>query len=374
MLKLPYRHFLIGLLSCLLTLLSLPTASARQPVNRLLDPNQTIDPNLLPTVPLVYFPETGHHLSNRSRFLDFWRTHGQNVIFGYPLTEEIVENGRVVQYFERARLEHHPELVGTEWEVQSGLLGQELTNLQSLVGVVGQQNQVLEVKSPEILFGKFGAFWHRWGGISIFGNPISTEFEQDGRTVQYFERAKFVFYPEDKNWFYRNLEQQRGITLNTLYEVRLSDLGRQVALARNLNLAPVAKIAAVPDWSPGLWKRRIEVNLAAQRLTAYEDDLAVYHALVATGRDGFETPKGTYAIYLKTEMQDMRGSMQGEEWNVPNVPWVMFVVDGVALHGTYWHNQFGTGFRLSHGCVNLSMDDAQWLYQWAAVGTTVKIY
>jgi len=374
MLKLPYRHFFIGLLSCLLPLLALPPVFASQTVNRLLDPNQTVDPNLLPTAPLVYFPETGHHLSNRSRFLDFWRTHGQNVIFGYPLTEEIVENGRVVQYFERARLEHHPEAVGTAWEVQSGLLGQELTNLQSLVGVGGPQNQVLEVKAPEILFGKFGAFWHKWGGITTFGNPLSAEFEQDGRTVQYFERAKFVFYPEDKSWFYRNLEQQNGLMLNTLYEVRLSDLGRQVALARNLNTAPVAKIAAVPDWSPGLWKRRLEVNLEAQRLTAYEDDLAVYHALVATGREGFETPKGTYAIYLKTEMQDMRGSMQGEEWNVPNVPWVMFVLGGVALHGTYWHNQFGTGFRLSHGCINLRMDDAQWLYQWAAVGTTVKIY
>src|SRR5262245_34616726 len=59
----------------------------------------------LPLVPTVFFPQTGHHLSNRAGFLDFWRTNGQVLIFGYPITEEIVEDGQVVQYFERARFE-----------------------------------------------------------------------------------------------------------------------------------------------------------------------------------------------------------------------------------------------------------------------------
>jgi lipoprotein-anchoring transpeptidase ErfK/SrfK len=52
----------------------------------------------------------------------------------------------------------------------------------------------------------------------------------------------------------------------------------------------------------------------------------------------------------------------------------MYVVGGVALHGTYWHNAFGTGARMSHGCINLTIEDAQWLYEWADIGTTVTIH
>ena len=58
---------------------------------------------------------------------------------------------------------------------------------------------------------------------------------------------------------------------------------------------------------------------------------------------------------------------------VPNVPNVMYINGGVALHGTYWHNRFGTGARLSHGCVNLPLRAAGWLYDWAPMGTTVRV-
>lgn len=70
----------------------------------------------------------------------------------------------------------------------------------------------------------------------------------------------------------------------------------------------------------------------------------------------------------------MTGTAGGESWYVPNVPWVMYVSGGVALHGTYWHNLFGSGARISHGCINLPIDDAQWLYQWASIGTAVHIH
>jgi lipoprotein-anchoring transpeptidase ErfK/SrfK len=69
----------------------------------------------------------------------------------------------------------------------------------------------------------------------------------------------------------------------------------------------------------------------------------------------------------------MRGVYQGVPWVVPDVPNVMYIVGGVALHGTYWHNRFGTGARPSHGCVNLPLRSAAWLYSWAPVGTPVKV-
>ena len=95
---------------------------------------------------------------------------------------------------------------------------------------------------------------------------------------------------------------------------------------------------------------------------------------MATGKDGFNTPAGTFAIYSKYPMETMTGSAGGETWYVPDIPWVQYVVGGVALHGTYWHDRWGTGFRLSHGCINLNIDDAQWLYEWADIGTQVDIH
>jgi lipoprotein-anchoring transpeptidase ErfK/SrfK len=136
----------------------------------------------------------------------------------------------------------------------------------------------------------------------------------------------------------------------------------------------VAQQKQAPAWSPALWPRGIEVNVSTQQLVAYEGDMVVYRAPVATGRNGFNTPTGNFAVYAKLPIQTMRGNAGGETWNVPNVPSVMYINGGVALHGTYWHAAFGTGARLSHGCINLGMDDAQWLYEWADVGTPVRVF
>lgn len=116
------------------------------------------------------------------------------------------------------------------------------------------------------------------------------------------------------------------------------------------------------------------MNLSEQWLYAYEGGVLVYSAPVATGKDGFNTPAGTFRIGYKVELQTMRGSINGETWEVPNVPHAMYFNGDVALHGTYWHNLFGTGIRISHGCVNLRLGDAAWLYQWAPVGTLVTVH
>jgi lipoprotein-anchoring transpeptidase ErfK/SrfK len=115
------------------------------------------------------------------------------------------------------------------------------------------------------------------------------------------------------------------------------------------------------------------VNLSNQWLYAYEGDQQVFDAPISTGRDGMETPTGTYAIYAKLPVQTMDGVLDGKYWVVPEVPNVMYIYGGVALHGTYWHNRFGTGARLSHGCVNLPLKSAAWIYQWAPVGTPVRV-
>lgn len=337
---------------------------------------QAVSPEELPQTTTVYFPQTGHHLSNRAGFLDFWRSRGQVMIFGYPITEEIIEDGRLVQYFERARFEHHPELAGTDWEIQPGLLG------NILVGSV-PPTDIIDLTTPGVRYfpetghtlrEEFLTFWERRGGVHIFGLPITEEWNENGHVVQLFERARFEYYPEDMEQFYRSQERYNALNLNTLYEVRLGDIGRQAAFVRGVPLDAVPQLVGAPVWSPSLWERSIDVSLSSQWLTAYEGSLPVYTAPVATGKRGFETPAGTFAIYNKFPLQTMRGNAQGETWNVPNIPWVMYVHGGVALHGTYWHNLFGSGVRISHGCINLRIEDAQWLYEWADVGTTVRIH
>jgi len=336
-------------------------------------------PDILPLSPTYFVAQSGHHISDRAGFLTFWRERGGVLIFGYPISEEIVEDGRIVQYFERARFEYHPEELGREDQVQLSLLGRELTAGRNFPEGQPDGGTMYFAETKHTLSGKFLKFWLKRGGLPIFGFPISEPFQEasaDGQTriTQYFERARFEYHPEELGSFYRSEEQALGLQLAALHEVQLADLGNEAARREGRSFASLPSLAGAPAWAPADWSRRIDVDLSAQQLTAYEGDTPVYHAPVATGKDGFNTPTGSYAIYSKYPMETMTGSAGGENWYVPDIPWVQYVVGGVALHGTYWHDQWGTGFRLSHGCINLNIDDAQWLYEWADIGTAVDIH
>jgi len=90
--------------------------------------------------------------------------------------------------------------------------------------------------------------------------------------------------------------------------------------------------------------------------------------LVSTGTWQHPTVTGDYRIYVKYRYTDMAGP----GYYLPNVPYTMYFYKGYALHGTYWHNNFGT--PMSHGCINLTITDAAWLYEWSTVGTLVRIH
>jgi uncharacterized protein YraI len=155
---------------------------------------------------------------------------------------------------------------------------------------------------------------------------------------------------------------------NGWYEVSYQGTNGFVS-GRYLNLAGGQNVAR----SPG-GPKRIEIDLARQWLYAYEGDVRVFDAPVTTGRDGWNTPRGRFSVYAKVPLQDMSGNMRGESWHVPDVPHAMFIVGDVALHGTYWHNLFGSGVRISHGCINLPLAAAEWLYNWTPMHTPVIVY
>jgi lipoprotein-anchoring transpeptidase ErfK/SrfK len=115
-------------------------------------------------------------------------------------------------------------------------------------------------------------------------------------------------------------------------------------------------------------ERWIDVNLSQQMVYAYEGNTLINSFLVSTGTWQYPTVTGQYRIYVKYRYKDM----SGPGYYLPNVPYTMFFYRGYALHGTYWHHNFGT--PMSHGCVNLSIPDAEWLYNWASVGTLVNVH
>ncbi len=129
--------------------------------------------------------------------------------------------------------------------------------------------------------------------------------------------------------------------------------------------APSQPAPSQPAASSGRW---IDINLSSQTLTAYEGSTPVFSTLVSTGL-AFPTPVGTYSILYHVQSQ----RMTGPGYDLPNVPWVMYFTNrGHAIHGAYWHNNFGQ--PMSHGCVNMRPDEAQWLYNFTPNGASVVVH
>ncbi len=112
--------------------------------------------------------------------------------------------------------------------------------------------------------------------------------------------------------------------------------------------------------------RWIDVNLAEQTIAVYQDRGLVFATMVASGVEPFWTRPGSYEIYSKVESETMRNNDPSDFYYLENVPWTMYFDGPRALHGAYWRTRFG--YPQSHGCVNLSVGDAHWLYDWAQPG------
>jgi lipoprotein-anchoring transpeptidase ErfK/SrfK len=141
-----------------------------------------------------------------------------------------------------------------------------------------------------------------------------------------------------------------------------------------LVVAPTGALAAptahAVDRTPALYDdyQWIEINLSWQWLTAYEGDTPVLGVPISTGIDGYDTPAGEFAIEWMLEWE----TMWGYDYYLEDVPYVMYFADYYAIHGAYWHDNFGE--PMSHGCVNLPVWAAEWLYFWADIGTPVWIH
>jgi lipoprotein-anchoring transpeptidase ErfK/SrfK len=132
-------------------------------------------------------------------------------------------------------------------------------------------------------------------------------------------------------------------------------------------------VSEVPFTTTAL-ARHIEVNLSEQRTYLYENGALVQSYAISSGLAPNYTPTGNFRIGWKTSMQNMgnRDLTQAPNYFTPDVPWVSYFNGDVAFHGTYWHNNFGS--PMSHGCINMTIAAAKYVYDWAPKGVEVSVY
>ncbi len=353
----------------------------------------------------VYLSKTGHTLDQL--FLDLWRNAGGASAFGYPITAEIEQpNGHIIQYLQYARFEYWPEGDASGNQVILGKLGEEMRPvtvqrpMASLASNQGDTSTSSAVEAarfaqawlplaendvrasatyiPETRHSLrlgFLDFWERTGGADFLGNPLTEEYDLAGITYQIFERGQLARENEGDPYMIpigRRLAEKYGLDQSPIAQ------GDVPTYSEELWVPPVTPTPASPPaittgFVPGGEELWMDVNLTTQYMIVYQGDRPILETLVSTGREKFATPPGTFFINTKVDVQDMEGVLGGESYNVPSVPWVMYFTDvGHAIHGAYWHNNFGA--VMSHGCINLPVDVAEYLYGITTVGVRVEIH
>jgi len=148
--------------------------------------------------------------------------------------------------------------------------------------------------------------------------------------------------------------------------------------ADHLRLVPDSELGPL---SPGVppEDKKLVVDLSNQVMDAYERDQIVFTTKISSGiallEGGFATPRGIYRIIRKRPCRHMSNppNAYGSGFDLPGVPWVCyFTSDGVAFHGTYWHNDFGNPH--SHGCINMTPETSKWVYRWTTPAVPPENY
>lgn len=154
------------------------------------------------------------------------------------------------------------------------------------------------------------------------------------------------------------------LAVNEIADPDILIIGQELTIPAAGLYQPTAADAPIPSTNAG---KAIVVSVSEQRIYAYENGEMIRSHIVSTGLPATPTVLGDFKVYLRYVADDM----QGEDYFLPQVPYTMYFYQGYAIHGTYWHNSFGR--PMSHGCVNLPVEEAQWFFEWAEMGTPVRV-
>lgn len=152
--------------------------------------------------------------------------------------------------------------------------------------------------------------------------------------------------------------------LNGIANPDLIYVGQELTIPADGVYTPSSADAPAPSTTTG---RALTISISQQRIFAWENGQIVHSHLVSTGLPQTPTVLGDYNVYVKLLADDMSGA----DYFLPQVPYTMYFFQGYAIHGTYWHNAFGR--PMSHGCVNLPVQEAEWFFNFAQVGTPVRV-
>ncbi|HJW83874.1 MAG TPA: hypothetical protein VJ754_06180 [Anaerolineae bacterium] len=214
----------------------------------------------------AYFSETGHNV--KGEFLRFFRQKGELEMFGYPITEEFVEDGRLVQYFQRGRLELHPENA-PEYRVQLGLLAELMGKREPPIDPLSiplphDPDRRYFPETGHVVAFSFLSFFDAKGGVDIFGYPITEYAPENGRNVQYFQRARMEYY--------QDLPAQQRVKLTDLGEIYFDWAGLDPSLRRS---APARLDTGTPVPQLAVTSLRLDASVA-DPYTAYPGQQTVY--------------------------------------------------------------------------------------------------
>jgi lipoprotein-anchoring transpeptidase ErfK/SrfK len=375
-----------------------------------------LDPVLWPvefgqTELTVFVPQTRHSI--QGMILDYWRANGEATVYGNPISEPYgAANGLYSQAFERGVFQYDPDWTMTDnpW-IRLAPIGKATVTDQReakradgrrvaadrrteawtppsgsdnrSTSIYNEGGRISEVTGFSIA-GEFGAWYDSHEGWFYLGEPISEPHAERGVQTQYFEN---------------------GLLLSNNEVVWVAPLPRENPAQFGIDTSPIGQ-GDLPDYSEALFvdsqnpfgvdttnligRRSIVVSIADQTLRAYQGNELILETLVSTGLDPNKTETGNFHVRIKRPAQTMSGFTSstgevvgvgadgtpdaegGSSYEVEDVPNVMyFNFDAEALHGAYWHENFGN--KMSHGCVNLPLDVAEFLYDWAPLGTAVTV-
>lgn len=320
------------------------------------------------TADQVYFDDTGQVLSDP--FYDAWEEHGGLREAGEPVSPAVQRGNRWVQWFTFTRMEiAKPSLDKAQpADAVAAPVGSSVANGLGLLRLHPAfqprthtpSDQIRVFDNGRMVANAFLNAWEKGDTGNRLGMPISEEFSIGGTNYQFFERGALSWNPNF------------GVSMVPLGIV-------DAALHASLKLTG-AKPEGVPTYAeatytaPGAGGAKwIDINLSSYLLTAYEGSNVVLQTYIVDGAAEYPTVTGEFAIYWKLDSQTMRGfNIDGSEYVTEDVPYVMYFYADFAIHGAYWRSSFG--YSGSHGCVNMSVSEAAWLYSWAPYGTRVVVH
>jgi len=368
----------------------------------------------------VYVSATGHSI--RGYMLDYWRSQGASSVYGNPISESYgARSGYYSQAFPTVIFQFRPEYVWTDTPSMTlEPVGAE--QLQSTVGATRRDGKraggggdrraaafrsygadsgvaqratdagaTFDATSGHSISDAFLIWYGDHEGDWYLGHPLSQPVAKNGVVVQYFEGAVLS----------RDGAGNVTVVPTVARDPRLFHVDTTPVAQNGLPEFDESLFATAPNPNPvgdqnAPGRKWIEVSLSQQTAWIYQGDTVISTTLVSTGLEPNPTLPGLFHVRYKLPTQDMAGAINSDgqvvalgqdaaddarsgleagesPYVVAAVPNVMyFNMEAEALHGTYWHNNFGN--PMSHGCVNLPLNVASWLYGWAPLGTEVWVH